>query len=139
MEGTVYLITNSVNGKKYVGSTNKTIEERMRNHRGAIARQQHKPLYKDMNIFGFSKFDIEPLLTMKCFDVKELLIVEDAYIAIYDTINNGYNMKYNTFQREYDLEVRRVHRATKIACKYCQKVVSRSNMFEHIKRVHKVN
>ena len=99
MEGIVYLITNSVNGKKYVGSTRKTLDERMKSHKKDMKAVGHKPLYQDMKEYGIDKFSIEPILCMKYFDIKEMWLVEDAYISIYDTINNGYNNKYNTFRR----------------------------------------
>lgn len=102
MDGIVYLITNTANGKKYVGSTGRTLEQRMRSHwdaRKSPKTQQH-PLYQDLNTYGLQSFKIEPLLTMKYWTEPELWIVEDAYIAIHDSINNGYNQRYNTFHLE---------------------------------------
>lgn len=94
MEGIVYLITNTANGQRYVGSTTKTLQRRMILHKYERTRKPNIPLYDAMNAFGFHNFTIEPLLKMKYFDKQELFMVEDAYIAIYDTINNGYNVKY---------------------------------------------
>lgn len=102
MDGIVYLITNTINGKKYVGSTTKTLEERMRGHTEDMNRKNksHYPLYKDMKTHGITAFTIDTIMTMKYFDIKELWMVEDAYIAIHDSINNGYNMKFNSIQHK---------------------------------------
>lgn len=99
MDGIIYLITNTANGKKYVGSTTKTIDERLKGHWSSrkTPKNQHHPLYQDFNTYGLQSFKIEPLLVMKYFIKKELLMVEDAYIALHDTTNNGYNKQYNTF------------------------------------------
>jgi hypothetical protein len=102
MDGIVYLITNTANGKTYVGSTGRTLDERMRDHWGArnSPQTQLHPLYQDLNTYGLQAFQIEPLLTMKYWGSPELWMVEDAYIAIHDSINNGYNQRYNTFHLE---------------------------------------
>ena len=101
MDGVVYLITNTINGKKYVGSTTKTLKERMRTHWMSRNNKPYNtyPLYQDIIQLGIKAFKIEPLLSMKYFDKKELLMVEDAYIAIHDTIHNGYNKRYNAYNR----------------------------------------
>jgi group I intron endonuclease len=106
MDGIVYLITNTANGKKYVGSTCRTLEERMRDHLRRACKKQHilrHPLYQDFNTYGIQSFKIEPLLTMKFWQTPELWMVEDAYIAIHDSINNGYNKRYNTFHLKKQL------------------------------------
>lgn len=97
MDGIVYLITNTINGKKYVGSTGRTLEKRFKEHTNYMSNKQinHRPLYQDMNANGVDAFTIEPIMEMKYFDIKELWLVEDAYIAIHDTIHHGYNKKYN--------------------------------------------
>ena len=101
MDGIVYLVTNTINGKKYVGSTSKPLEQRLKQHWTARNKKPYNtyPLYQDIIQFGIEAFNIEPLLSMKFFDKKELLIVEDAYIAIHDTIHNGYNQRYNAYKR----------------------------------------
>jgi len=102
MDGIVYVITNTANGKKYVGSTGRTLDDRIREHWRArkTRRKLHHPLYQDMEAYGLQQFQIEPLLTMKYFGTEELWAVEDAYIAIHDSIRNGYNRRYNTFHWE---------------------------------------
>lgn len=120
MDGIVYLITNTINGKKYVGSTTKTLEERMRRHKDDTnsKTKSHYPMYQDMKTHGITAFNIEPITKMKYFDIKELWMVEDAYISIHDTIHNGYNKKYNAFDchketemgKEYNARYREAHR-----------------------------
>jgi group I intron endonuclease len=100
MDGYIYLITNTLNGKKYVGSTSRTPEDRLKEHWNSrdTHGHHHRPLCQDMSKQELHHFVIETLLEMKYFDKKELLVVEDAYIAIHDTINKGYNTRFNAFK-----------------------------------------
>ncbi len=131
----MYLITNTVNDKKYVGSTKHKLERRMLGHRHDATRKPDIKLYAAMNADGADAFTIEPILQMKFFDIKELLAVEDAYIAIYNSINEGYNCKYNTITHSpsNDTEYRRVYYKTKVECKTCNKLVSRKHMSQHVR------
>ena len=96
--GKVYLITNLVNGKKYVGQTVQAIGLRFRqhiNHANSSARRGKKDFYlfKALRKHGESNFQIS--LLCSCENKTELDLMEDLYIAVYDTINNkvGYNRK----------------------------------------------
>ena len=117
MDGIVYLITNTTNGKKYVGSTSNTLEERMRSHKrhSTQSKTKHRPLYKAMRETGWQHFTIEALIQLKYFHRTELCMVEDAYISIHDTINNGYNQRYNTIQHKNDQKGKRVNQSDHIA------------------------
>ena len=143
MEGIVYLITNTTTGKKYVGSTTKTLEERMKGHKQDMhdKDKSNSKFYRDMNTHGATAFTIEPIMTMTYLDIKELLMVEDAYISIYDTIINGNNTKYNvtsnvTMCPSRSLEYRRTYWKGKVPCKVCDKLVSRKHLSTHMKRTH---
>lgn len=59
----IYLITNTVNGKKYVGKTERTVEERWREHCRDCVRAPHLAplLYRAMHKHGIAAFRIDIL------------------------------------------------------------------------------
>lgn len=59
-EGFIYKITNTVNGKFYIGQTRQSINRRMSFHKYDMNRK-NTPLYKDMRKFGFDVFRVEIL------------------------------------------------------------------------------
>ena len=58
--GYIYKITNTVNGKSYVGKTEKTIQERWKGHLNNIKKYKDKlPLYRALDKYGKENFIIE--------------------------------------------------------------------------------
>lgn len=60
----IYVITNQINGKQYVGKTNlSSIEERFKEHKSDFKKRrcEKRPLYKAMNKYGVENFIIEQL------------------------------------------------------------------------------
>lgn len=90
MKGTLYVITNKINGKKYIGKTYKTIEERFEEHKrdSRKPKNYNRKLYKDFCIFGDHNFKIEEI---GMFEDGILEEKEIEYISKYDTYENGYN------------------------------------------------
>ena len=60
MIGYIYLITNTINDKKYVGQTRQTVEERWKEHKNDVKRRK-TPLYRAMKKYGIDKFNIYTL------------------------------------------------------------------------------
>jgi group I intron endonuclease len=94
--GKIYLITNLINNKKYVGVTTKTLKRRWRQH----VRQSKKPIklviHQAIKKHGKSNFKIELIEELQNITEDELLIKESYYIDKYNTwIDNGcgYNME----------------------------------------------
>ena len=108
-DGVVYLMRNKHNGKVYVGSTQE-YEIRKTSHFRPSYIQSDIEFNNDKRKYGKDGFEFEVLLEMKFFDKKELWQVEDAYIAIHNSIQNGYNTRYNTFRLQDDPEYRREYR-----------------------------
>jgi group I intron endonuclease len=93
----VYLVTNLINNKKYIGYTTKTLKERMQGH-------FHKSKYKNdphyfylfsLALKKYSKevFQWEELCT--CKDLKDCQEKEIFYIQKYNTVSpNGYNLTH---------------------------------------------
>lgn len=89
---TVYVITNKINNKKYIGITSKTIKERFKAHKKNAEKKINRYLYDSMNKYGYDNFEIE-LLDDTCSKWEELQEKERFYIKQYNTMYpNGYNM-----------------------------------------------
>lgn len=88
----IYLIRNKINGKCYVGQTKTSIKERISSHLSCSKHRRYiyKPLYDDINKFGWEMFEVETLC--ECESFSDLNNKEQCYIDIYDSYNNGYNL-----------------------------------------------
>ena len=88
----IYLITNDVNGKQYVGKTYyNNIQERWREHCQDYKkpRCEKRPLYDAMNKYGLEHFHIKPIeYVSPDINLEER---EIYWVAQYDTYYNGYN------------------------------------------------
>ncbi len=87
----VYLITNLVNDKKYVGITRRELKVRWYEH---VKKSKQKnlsdaSLHKDISIFGKNNFKIDVL--ENCSSENEMFLYERKYISEYDAMNSGYN------------------------------------------------
>ena len=93
-EGYIYLITNKVNEKHYVGQTTKTIEWRWKQH-VYHSKRDDTPLYYAIRKYGIENFYIELLDTIskETLDglIEELNYLEICYISIFDSLKCGYN------------------------------------------------
>lgn len=89
--GYIYCITNKINGKKYVGKTESTIEKRFTEHCKDYKRKrcEKRPLYSAFKKYGIDNFEITEL--EKVFDSAELCNREIYWIKELNTYSNGYN------------------------------------------------
>lgn len=89
----IYVITNNVNGKQYVGATNFALKKRFKEHchDAKSDRCKDRPLYSDMNKYGIENFSIEAL--EECLE-EDRFSRESYWIDQLDTHNNGYNYTF---------------------------------------------
>ena len=91
-EGYIYLITNKVNGKQYVGQTSRTIEKRIAEH---FYVNDNLPIHNSIKKYGKDNFDICELekISEELFDnlLKKLDEKEIYYIQKFNSKENGYN------------------------------------------------
>jgi group I intron endonuclease len=95
MQGIVYKITNTINGKVYVGQTTKTLKQRWTEHVydsiGKRRRKHNSYLHLAIERYGKESFTAE--LLNSCVDKKSLDDVERFYIKTLNTVRpNGYNI-----------------------------------------------
>jgi group I intron endonuclease len=98
----VYIITNLINNKIYIGKTSKTYKERWSQHISAALADSSKPdynflLHKAIRKYGKEQFKVE-LLEDNISD-EESCLREQYWINFYHSSilfeeNNGYNMTY---------------------------------------------
>ena len=85
----IYKITNMVNGKSYIGKTERSIQERFREHKKLRNNRKHekRPLYTAMNKYGVKNFKLELL---EKTDIPEER--EEYYIKYFNSYGStGYN------------------------------------------------
>lgn len=87
-----YLITNTINGKQYVGVTLKTLEKRWAAHVRASRRENATIyLHRAIRKYGVENFCYRLIATAS--NKKSLLRLETALIEKYNTLTpNGYNL-----------------------------------------------
>ena len=93
--GKVYLITNLINNKKYVGVTTKSIEERFREHAWESNKNSFMVICDAIKKYRKENFKIELIEELQNVTEDELLSRETFYIDKYNTLidnGNGYNM-----------------------------------------------
>jgi group I intron endonuclease len=90
--GYVYLITNTVNGKKYIGQTQqKDIETRWKAHKSLDKRTIGRYLLNAYTKYGIDKFKYQIICI--CFD-EACNELEEFYINKFNSLSpNGYNLK----------------------------------------------
>jgi len=87
----LYLVTNKVNGKEYVGITISPLWERFNGHKAAAKKGRKTKLYNAMRRYGVDNFSIK-LLRCDARSFSKLQQQEIAEIAARDAINAGYNV-----------------------------------------------
>jgi len=86
--GYVYLITNLINGKQYVGQTVETIEIRFGNH----CSSKNPVISRAIRKYGKKNFKVEEIDV--AYNQEELNLIEGVYISWFNTlVPNGYNVK----------------------------------------------
>lgn len=86
--GIIYIITNKVNSKVYVGQTRKSLSERMRHHFSKY--ETCTKLKKAIEQYGKENFIYNVL---ELVPYSELNDRETYYIKQYNSVENGYNIK----------------------------------------------
>ena len=104
----IYLITNNVNNKVYVGKTEDSIEKRFAEHCSDSKKERckNRPLYRAMNKYGCENFSVSLLEETDQPEIREEYWIEQkqSYHNGYNATRGGdgkkyldYNLIYNTY------------------------------------------
>ena len=102
----IYVITNDINGKQYVGKTNYSIRKRFQEHirDSQEKRCKKRPLYSAMNKYGIEHFHISILEECSAEDSAEREIYWIDKLQTYG--HNGYNAtRGGDSKKYYDYDV----------------------------------
>lgn len=88
--GYIYLITNKINNKKYVGKTTQSIEKRWEEHISDSKKErcEIRPLYRAIRKYGIENFIIKEIEKGSADILSER---EQYWIQYYNTYEDGYN------------------------------------------------
>ena len=86
----IYMITNDINDKVYIGKTEFSIEKRFREHCSDFSRPslEKRPLYNAMKKYGIEHFSIKELEECSSQDAP---LREQYWIGYYHSYTDGYN------------------------------------------------
>jgi group I intron endonuclease len=85
---TIYVVSNSVNSKVYIGQTWQTLNKRFDSH---VRRKNCIKLYNAIKKYGKDKFQINPILS--AWTQEDADFYEIYFIKYYNSIKTGYNLK----------------------------------------------
>ena len=88
----VYLVTNKINGKKYVGQAAKTSAYRWRQHLWAAKREDGYHLHNAIRKYGEDAFSIEVIFTVTSKEEMDNLERESIRLHQSDDPKHGYNL-----------------------------------------------
>jgi group I intron endonuclease len=86
--GIIYCITNTINGKRYIGQTKNELNKRWKDHLNEAKKYNTRPLYRAINKYGTDVFKIK--IIEEC-NIENLNEKEAFWIKKLNTFNNGYN------------------------------------------------
>lgn len=91
--GSIYKITNRVNGKEYVGMTTQVVKNRWSRHKQMAQglSKDKRPIHHAITEYGVENFTIE-VIEENITNFGVLQAKEIHYIDIYNTFEKGYNM-----------------------------------------------
>ena len=86
----IYKLTNLTNGKLYIGQTINTWKQRKRAYNASIEHKDNKQrIVKALRKYGWDGFKVE--IIDKASTIEELNKLEEHYIKVLNTIEEGYN------------------------------------------------
>ena len=96
----IYKITNKTNGKKYIGKTLCTVEERWSQHirESRKERNENRPLHRAILKYGVENFIVETIEEIPSNEAEDR---ERFWISFYNSFKTGYNATLGGDGRQY--------------------------------------
>ena len=114
----IYLITNRINGKVYVGKTEESIQKRFQEHCADSKKERckNRPLYRAMNKYGCENFTVSLLEETDQPEIREEFWIEQkkSYYDGYNATRGGDGKKYLDYDLIYNTYCD-IQNATKVA------------------------
>ena len=136
MNGYIYKITNTKNGKVYIGQTVQKPEARFKAHINELnaGKKKNSKFQKAWSKYGKESFEFTVLLSC---DESRLDDYERYYISLYDSFKNGYNA---TIGGKQCMERRKHTRKVKLLLSDKAKTLWENAEYkDHMKKVHSAN
>ena len=131
----VYRITNSINGKIYIGITTNTLAVRRRGHKASSKSSRYKNihLYNSIRKYGFDNFIFEEIAC--CKTLEDLNQTEIDLIKFYNSTNPeaGYNLSSGGFVNMP------TEKSRKLSSERTKKLWENKEFREKMKQVAKIN
>lgn len=128
----IYIITNDVNDKVYIGQTTKTLENRIQNHHNSMVTGVDTHIYRAMRKYGWEKFHFRQIATAE--SQEDLDYLEQYYIAKYDSVKNGYNMSFGGSTNTMDSPIVKAKHDAKMRSPEVRKQISESMKASYAER-----
>lgn len=126
MLGRIYLITNTINGKKYVGQTVQNGKRRFLAHkRAAFKYHSPLPIHRSIRKYGIENFQYE--IIEECDSIDSLNIAESKWIIELKTFGlKGYNCTTGgegfIISEETKRKISQAHLGIKLSKKHCKAI-----------------
>ncbi len=85
----VYILKNKTNGRSYVGKTERSLQERMREHVNCSFYGSQSHIHRAIRLYGFDSFE---QVILEEFAKEHVNAREEYWIAVLGTFADGYNM-----------------------------------------------
>jgi len=87
----VYCIENTITNKKYIGSTTNSFYKRWQAYKNFYKQSINKKFRNSIEKYGLDNFNFS---IVEIVDEGQVRSREEYYIKLYNTVENGYNIKY---------------------------------------------
>lgn len=128
----IYIITNDINDKVYIGQTTKTLENRIMTHHNSMISGVNTHIYNAMRKYGWDKFHFREIATAE--SQEDLDYLEQYYIAKYNSVKNGYNMAFGGSTNTMDSPVVKAKHDAKMKSPEVRKQISESMKASYAER-----
>lgn len=140
----VYVITNTLNGRQYIGATRKRLSQRWSGHLMQAKKGKESELHVDMRRYGFAVFSIEPIATPLCeaflYDL-EMAVIRDRGTrtpAGYSQTDGGAGVKGRVVKDEARADISAARRGKPLSAEHRAKL-SATKTGKHPLRTEKHN